>query len=291
MKWCEEKSWKDYDHSESSFLYSKWGFVKNQYRGMDYIKQTIIPYLGGGECVVNREVIYQKHPKLELIKNSKVLLIGGGPTTNECKWDASQYDYVISCNHFFKNKSLGAVPLFMVFLGDETNLKDSDLKEYLNKNETLIGFENICRDRNELSEFKTIWGDRVFWAHTRYHSKIGSIPRIASFVCGLEPKEISFVGMDGFVPQSLLKEHKLSFQSEKTQTGTIERNKDEDIIVKKYKQQYLEFWDYLLHDIGQNVSFKNLGHQHPCNLTTQILTEQVGKNYTAYLSDPKTRSI
>jgi hypothetical protein len=292
VKWTSEKSWKDFPPSESSFLYPKVGFINNPFRGLSYIKNSVTPFLEGGECIIGDEVMFQDHPNFKSLRGSKILIIGAGPSTNEYKWDSSAYDHVISCNHFYKNKSITRTSLSVVFLGDEVKLNDPDLLKFLKKSETLIGFENIGRSGNELLKFKKKYGDRVFWAHTRYHSKIGAIPRIVSFVCSHEPKEVHIVGMDGFMTADMAsKGYRHSFQYNKTPTGTLEDHKNEDIVIKKYKKQYLEFWDYILHDIGKNVGFTNLGHQHVCNFTTQVLTEQIGENYTAYLSDPEKRNI
>ena len=73
--------------------------------------------------------------------------------------------------------------MFAVFLGDEVDLSDETLNQYLNDNpETFICFENIGSPPSK-AKFKEKYGDRVFWAHTRYHSKIGAMVRIVSFVC------------------------------------------------------------------------------------------------------------
>ena len=32
--------------------------------------------------------------------------MGGGPTTNQCQWEKLDYDYIWSCNHFYRHPKL-----------------------------------------------------------------------------------------------------------------------------------------------------------------------------------------
>jgi len=283
MKWCEEKTWARYHHSESSFIWPKSGFIGNPRRGLPYIKTAIVPFLGAEGCIASDEVIVEDIPALSKIKNSKILVIGGGPSANQNDWNAEDYDLIVSCNHFYRNEKIKNLDLFVVSIGDEVSLEDPIFVDYINSNSTLVCFENTGRDMNVLRAFKNKYADRVFWAHTRYHSKIGATVRMISLLCSFDPREIHVVGMDGFVPAKLLAENPHSFQNNKTPNGTLERSGTDDVVLEKYKQQYLEFWDYALHDVGMNIKFKNLGHGHPCNLTTAILTEKLGENYEEYL--------
>ena len=49
-------------------------------------------------------------------------------------------------------------------------------------------------------------------------------------------------------------------------------------------------WDYLLHDIGIDVKFRNLGHGYECNLSTTVLLDQLGTNCEEYLFNNNLRS-
>lgn len=291
MIWTEEKTWKTESPSNSSFIWDRYGFINNPHRGLDYVKSAIVPHLGGGDIVVNGEVFYQKKKEFEEFNGSSVLLIGGGPSLNSFDFSTvGDYDKVVSCNHYFVNEYAAKIPMSFVFLGDEVKPQDPRLVAHLENTSHLIGFENIGRSQNELSLFKEKYGDRIFWAHTRYHSKIGAMVRIASFVCSLKPKSISIIGMDGYKHLENDKdENHHGFQKDKKKDGTYERNFTGVKLEQKYKNQYLEFWDYVLHDIGKDIEFYNLGHGHACNLSTEVLTEKIGENYRLYLSDPHRR--
>lgn len=292
MIWTKEKSWKTHSVQESSFLYTKVGFKNNNYRGIEYLKKDVVPFLGGGEIVVNSESIYQKHECLDKIRGSKVLVIGAGPSSSDVEYKIGDYDCVVSCNHFYKMEKLRGVPMHMVFVGDEVNLKDPEFVEYISNNShTTLCFENIGRSKQELKMFKEKYKNQVMWAHTRYHSKIGAVTRIVSFLSTLAPKSISIVGMDGYIPKSLQETHSHSFQKTKNQTGTYESLYEEQKILNKYKRQYLEFWDYILHDVGKSIPYINLGHGHPCNLSTIALEEVVKGCQVEYLQDPDKRTV
>jgi hypothetical protein len=291
MKWTIEKTWNNSRVIDSSFISDAESFISRSQRGLSYVKKQIVPHLGGGECTVNSEVMFQNNSRIKDFENKKVLVIGAGPSLNTFDFSlVKNYDKIVTCNHFFMNNKVAQLPISMVFLGDEVKYGNKNLNNHLQKSNYLIGFENIGRSANDLVSFKKDYGDRVFWAHTRYHSKIGAVVRIVSFLCSLQPKKIAVIGMDGFKKSEISKsQNKHAFEPHKTPNGSYENNFKGEIIEQKYKQQYLEFWDYVLHDIGKDISFENLGHRHPCNLTTEILSDKIGKDYQNYLLKPLER--
>tara|TARA_R100001015_G_C4634978_1_gene202925 strand:+ start:8520 stop:9407 length:888 start_codon:yes stop_codon:yes gene_type:complete len=291
MKWTFEKTWKTHSIKDSSFIYPSSQFKGNPLQGLEYVKKELVPYLGGGKVKANSECIYQYSDNLAQIEGSKILVIGGGPSSMESQYSVSDYDHVFSCNHFYNNETINKIKMFMVFLGDEIDFESKNLKDYLKRNdETLICFENVGRPKSDLVKFKTEYGERVVWGHTRYHSKIGAMTRIISYLCNLKPKHISIVGMDGPILPGKEKKHFHSFQPKKwPETGTFESLYDQQKRMKRYVEQYLEFWDYILHDVGSEISFNNVGHKHACNLSTEILTDKLGEEYQEYLNNPDKR--
>jgi len=289
VKWCQEKTLYNGPQKVSSFLCNQERFFTHMRHGTPFLRAAV-KYLGIKDCFYDKEMVYQNKNFLQKYQNSKILIIGAGPSFKDVEIDYEKYDYIWSCNHFYMNEKLNSLKIDFVTLGNENNLQDKDLLDYLDRNETIICFENKYTKTHEIKEIYDRYPNRVLWSFTRYHSRIGSIPRLASMACLFNASEISFIGMDGYVPKKLQKEYQSSiFQENKKATGTIEDTSEEQEINALYKEQYLTFWDYMLHDIGKNISFVNLGHEHPCNLSTIVLTEKLGEYYQKYLFDPKAR--
>mgnify|MGYP003651674022 FL=1 len=290
MKWSEEFNLYNSPVMKTSFISSKEDFVDNPRRGLNFLKGNVMPFLGGGNVYVSDEIIFQYHKFLDKFKGSKILIIGAGPSTETSDFSQDDYDFVWSCNHFFKNDKIRKMNISLVTLGDEVNVRDKDLLNYLDENETIVCFENRNTDPSGMSFIKNKFPDKTFWALTRYHSRIGTIPRIACIAASLGASEIHFVGMDGYVPKSLSSQFKNTcFESGKGPSGYVEKHTDDEGIVELYKEQYLTFWDYLLHDVGKHVIFKNIGAGHPCNLSDVVLKEKIGEDYGEYLlnRDPR----
>tara|TARA_R110000737_G_scaffold161299_1_gene189201 strand:- start:2117 stop:2974 length:858 start_codon:yes stop_codon:yes gene_type:complete len=284
MKWTKEINQIHSGAKQSSFLSSREDFIKLLKHGNLFLK-CAIENLGTDNTVITNEAVFQNFDYLQKFVNSKILIVGAGPSLDN-GYDASEYDYIWSCNSFYKNDKLNKHKIDLVTLGVEIDLRDDKLLDYISKNDTIVCFENKYIHPIEMKEFKNKYPEKVFWAMTRYHSRIGSIPRLACIAIFLGAKEIHFAGMDGYVPKSKNYDNSV-FEPNKKATGTIEDAHNEDDIIRHYRDQYLAFWDYILHDIGKDVRFKNLGHQHPCNLSTDVLTSKLGINYEDYIYESR----
>ena len=249
MRWSEEFNMFNSPIMKTSFISSKDDFVNNPRRGLSFLKSNVMPFLGAGEAILSEEIMFQHHEILDKFRGSKLLIAGAGPSTESAEFSEEDYDFVWSCNHFYKNEKIKKMNVSLTTIGDEVNVRDESLLSYLENNNTIICFENRNRDHAGMAFIKEKFPDRTFWALTRYHSRIGTIPRIACIAICLGVSEINFVGMD----------------------------------VELYKEQYLTFWDYMLHDVGKHVIFKNLGAGHPCNLSDVVLKEKIGEDYGEYL--------
>ena len=94
-------------------------------------------------------------------KNSKVLVLGGGPSLDDLDTDSLQeYDFIISCNNYYQSEKLKDVKVDIALIGQGTNLDDPELIKRIKKDNTLIGFEhshkltiNIIGNKNLFSSF------------------------------------------------------------------------------------------------------------------------------------------
>lgn len=289
MKWCKEKTLYNGSHKQSSFLASQDNFYSHMKRGTPFIRGAV-KYLGSKDCSYSKEIVYQNKEYLKKYKGSKIIIVGAGPSFNNIDIDFEKYDFVWSCNHFYKNDILNSINVDFVTLGNENNLQDEYLLNYLDQHNTTVCFENKYTKTEEMKDIRDRYVDRVFWSFTRYHSRIGSVPRLAVIAATLEVADIAFIGMDGHPSKSVYSEYGTSvFEPGKKASGTIEDTSSEQQALALYKEQYLTFWDYMLHDVGKEISFTNLGHGHPCNLSTLVLEEKLGENYRNYLLNPEER--
>ena len=229
MKWTSKL---ETQLTSQQFFYL-WPFwvCQDPFRGLDY-EADIVPFLGGGEVVVNAEVMYQKNKLFSSFTNSSILVIGGGPSASKLPALREDYDYVVSCNHFFLNDSITKMGVDLAIIGDEVDISSNRFLDYVEDSNTLFCFENIGRNLEELKNFKDKYPNRVVWAHTRYHSKIGAVVRIISLLCNLSPRAISVIGMDGYVRDAEAEKYQHAFESVKRGSGTIESGNAEGNIEK-----------------------------------------------------------
>ena len=261
-----EQTWLNTISRESFFISDKNSFLE----GNRWDKDFVLNYFGeifGKNIIENDEIMYYNLSRLENIKNSKVLVVGAGPTTNTCDWNPDDYDHILSCNHFFLNDKIKNINVTLATVTKEVDLsKDNvEFNDYMDKNSTIICFE--YRFHNEKKDgfeyMKEKYPDRVMYAHTRYRGKIGSMTRLLCLAVLLGAKEIDIVGMDGF--KKSIKpgdDNDHSFEKGKVFQGTHN--------YRLYKRHYVALWDYLLNYVGKGVKFRNLGENHESNMSSDI---------------------
>jgi len=261
-----DQTWQNSPSRDSYFISDSDSFLS----GNKWDKSFVLKYFGeifGYDIVGNEEIIYLNLPQLNDIQNSKVLIVGGGPTTNNGKWDPKDYDHIFSCNHFFLNDRVISSGVKLATLTTEVDLSEENVKfhEYMKGSETIICFEDRFTDEQRLglASIKQKYPNRVMYSHTRYRGKIGSVPRLVVMAALMGAKQVDVVGMDGFKKGTKLgssSDH--SFESEKIRRGTHD--------YKLYKRHYVALWDYLLNVVGKEIKFQNLGEAHESNMSADI---------------------
>lgn len=192
------------------------------------------------------DIVYYTHQdKFEKYNGSKLLIIGGGPSTNDKNVNLENFDYIWSVNHFFLNTKLANTKLDMCMIMGEPNMSHPKLIDYLNKFNPMIGVELHERWQYE----KLVNYDKYFVMHTNFYSKLGACVRMMIFAAHLNVSEISFIGVDG---DKYISEAKHAFQPGKT---TLPGNFNK----QEYVCHYETFWSYIK-NYFPNVSFKNLGY-------------------------------
>jgi hypothetical protein len=265
----QDLTWLNSNSKESFFISDKRNFLN----GNRWNKEYVLNYYGsifGDNIVQNDEIIYKDSPDLKKFKNSKILIVGGGPTANLCDWNPEEYDFVWSCNHFFLNEKLNKLDLGLVMLGTEVDLSNDNVKlhEYLQNSTSAICFEDRFSEghKQNLEFMNEKYADRCVYAHTRYRGKVGCMPRLLCIATLFGAKEIHFVGMDGMAKETKRGDlHSHAFQKEKRYTMV-------SLNYNMYRRHYVAFWDYMLNGLKTygKIKYQNLGEGHPKNQTTDI---------------------
>ncbi len=266
----EEKTF-HYSPNEFSFFSQKGDFVKDSKWGKQHLLNLFEKSLGSN-LIESKEYIIQDHPALEKFKDKTILLIGGGPSTNDIDWRDKNfdYDYAWSCNNFFMNPEMDDMKISLAALGPTVNLEDERLINYVKNHNTLCMFEggiSPFREHDVLIKFRENFPEQVAYYHLRYFSKLGTIARQVCLAVFLGVKKIYFIGMDGYPGKTGL-DYKHAFED-----ASLKKTNHDGRIFSYHaiKRQYVIFWDYLLNTLQyHNVTYQNLGEGHPANLSSEI---------------------
>lgn len=221
----------------------------------------------------NHEFFYADNKAIdfEKYKDKSVLIVGGGPSVNNIKWENLDYDYVWSCNKFFKNKKVLEKNVDLVSLAtdlptneypkirklmESTDLKVTFLLEW--------GDPNVFPTKN-MYELVNDYTDRMFFYHTRYASFIGVGARMLLMSIFLGAKDIYFVGLDGYPPRS-------DYANPDFITHSFEKNKRLPGWLIKHgydiqRRHLIIFWEYVM-TLQKKYGFNiyNLGENSPNNV-------------------------
>ena len=127
---------------------------------------------------------------------------------------------------------------------------------------TVVCFETTNRPGKEMQKFKSMFPEQCVYAHTRYRSKIGVVPRLICIAIFLGFKKIAFVGMDGLPEKGI--PH--AFEENKVPQGSPNFKGAYDA----FRRQYVLFWDYVLNTLVHDIEFVNLGEKEDSNMTAEL---------------------
>jgi hypothetical protein len=210
-----------------------------------------------GSPKISSELLISQNLNFSGIKDKSVLVIGGGPSLEELDTNKlSNYDYIFSCNQFYKHPLLKNTKINLILLGDEVNLNDKDLINYIKNHNPVFGFEHSARRSTfDLSYFKTTNSANVFVFLTRYFSRLGYLPRAMILAKLFGASKIDYIGFDGFINNP---ENIHSFEKNKNPPPF----NDED----RFLREAVIFWAYFLYELGaKDIDINNLGENSKFN--------------------------
>ena len=268
------KRWRgtsDLPKKDHSFFTSKEDFIDGSW-GTSYVKQALRDndVLKNQTHINNEECIIGFPPSLEKYKGKSVMIVGGGPSANEIKWENVDTDFVWSINKFYLNDRVAKKKVDLATIASHIDLKKEDLlHEYIKNNDTMISFElergNPTGEYEkflEIADFASQYPDNTSFFHTRYKSQPGVGMRFLCYAILLGLKDIYFVGIDGFAPQGPLH----SFEKDKENPNWYIKFGD-----RFQKRQYIIFWDYIM-GLKKKYDYNiyNLGENHSVNISGEI---------------------
>ena len=202
----------------------------------------------------------------------KIMIVCGGPSTNEVDWQAVDYDYLWTCNEFYKNDKLRDVKIDFATFAPIVALDNEELNDIMRRDAPMISFPlvaNYLYDRVPLDSVKSFVekypSNSCHW-YTRYSSVIGTGVRMIALAIFSGAKDIYFVGVDG--RGKVEKDGKLlhSFDGKKPVPNWYKAHGD-----RFQARQNLIFWDYIFH-LKHKYEFNiyNLGEETKYNTLATV---------------------
>lgn len=230
-------------------------------------KQIMCQEEGGNRCwgdgyITNTsEVYFSVHPLLNRYVDSSVIVVGAGPSTNDCDWQSVDAKHVWSMNHFYLNDAVANDPrLNLITLGNEVDFDNPKLNHIILTNPNMLIYQEPCFVKKNYQPFIDKWSDRMGWYHLRYCSKLGQAPRMILLAIFAGAKEIFTVGFDGYTPDMKAKH---AFQDVPDQK--------EGYNYEIWRMGMVIFWEYVFElQKAYNFTIYNLGHGHPSNMSTAL---------------------
>jgi hypothetical protein len=192
----DKHTWETADTIKGCFISTAERFPNNKIRSDKYLSRYgfLQHRLKKGT-----EYIYGDIRGLDKFKDSKILVVAGGPSTMDFEWDHSQYDFIFSCNHFYKCPKLKDTKVDLTMLvGGELNLHDQQFIKYCKKHKPYFAIEDWGGSINNIEELNRLIPDRVFECVCRFQAKCCGVgPKVVILALILGAKQVDFIGIDG----------------------------------------------------------------------------------------------
>jgi hypothetical protein len=217
------------------------------------------------------EIAFNFIDDFKKFENSKILIIGGGPSTQEVKWENLNYDYIFTINHFYKNKNISNNKVDLISVGAEVDLQDEKFLEYVNKYNPILMFEWHPKWFNERNYFELLYKSypKISCFQTRAYGKLGGAIRLLILALYLKAKEIYIVGSDGCPGLSVIEgKFKTPIHSFQSGKKNLPWKINESNAYEIYYHQHKTLWEYLVDDLPFHTPIYNLGEKCEYNFSS-----------------------
>jgi len=202
----------------------------------------------------------------EVYKGKKIMIVAGGPSTNDVAWENLDYDYLWTCNYFYQNEKLKDRKVDLALLGNTVNFSNEDLKNKLNKDDSIVVIEPThIRKTNteEYLNFESEFKSNIFKFDAGYRNMDGVGIRLTILALSFEASEVYLVGHDGY-SKDMKAVH--AFQGhDGLQPGATHTdwNKWHESILHSFRT---------IHELAleNKVKLYNLGEGHEKNIGTEV---------------------
>lgn len=259
----DKHTWENSDTMKGLFISKAHRFAHNPIRSDKYLSRY--SFLGNS-LKRNSEYIYADIKEFDKFKDSKILVVGGGPSTMDFEWDHTQYDFIFSCNHFYKCPKLKDVKVDLTMLvGGELNLDDKNFLQYCQKYKPYFAAEDWGGSIDKIKNLNQLIPDRVFECVCRFQAKCCGVgPKVVILALVLGAKQVDFIGIDG-VSKDHHKSQPLSHSFEDAKvwhSGKMAQGRYQyNTLLKHYAvlKAYLQttFSNQIINNLGS-------GHEHNC---------------------------
>ena len=250
-------TWENCADKTKAFFVSEKDTFANSARGLSWLKDQKTSLIN---IAHDNDFLFEDLFEFKKFIDSKILVVGGGPTTNEVNWDIDNYDYVFSCNHFYKSEKLKDKKVDLFFVGNEVDTNEEAFLNYCRKYNPIIGIEDLEHRPAHVKNLVNNFPKNTFFCACRYQSKLtGMASKLVLLALTFEAQHVDFIGLDG-VSSDFYYLNKIphGFEGKKL----FRKNKISHY--KQVKEQYL-FFDKYIKESFPNVTINNLGKDSKFN--------------------------
>tara|TARA_A100001201_G_scaffold83322_2_gene73912 strand:+ start:1025 stop:1837 length:813 start_codon:yes stop_codon:yes gene_type:complete len=267
----DKHTWENSNTLKGCFISTAERFPENKIRSDLFLSKY--KFLGH-KLKKGTEYIYGDIKGLDKFKDSKILVVAGGPSTMDCDWDHSQYDFIFSCNHFYKCPKLKNVKVDLTMLvGGELDISDSQFLKYCKNYKPYFAVEDWGGSIDKIKHLDNLINNRVFECVCRFQAKCCGVgPKVVILALVLGAKQVDFVGIDG-----ISKEHNpekpLSHSFEKPKVWHSGKMKNRIYSYSRLLRHYETLAEYFKQVFPDRI-INNLGagHKHNCLSKYELLS-------------------